>query len=115
MEAECDDYLDPLSNNLDGRMGIVISNWDNKDGRSDFEFNDAPSPSSRCGSWDLSSLSINTADSNEECRNCDQEEEEEEEDDSVEPAEFQGFLGNIDWNDSLELDVTEFWVKGLDG
>ena len=39
MEAECPQYLDPLTYDTNAQMSIVISSWDNNDKRSDFEFN----------------------------------------------------------------------------
>lgn len=59
---------------LDKKMGFAISNWDNSDGRADFNFDNAPNPSSCDGAWLFSSLDVLTWGSNEE------KEEEEEED-----------------------------------
>jgi len=44
MEAECKDYLEPLNYDLSGQMAIVVSNWDNTDGREDFERDAGQSP-----------------------------------------------------------------------
>jgi hypothetical protein len=72
MEADCSDYLDPLTTDLNQKMGIAISHWDNNDMRSDFEFGDAPNPTGTCdGSWHFSSVVIYTSDSNEEKENND--------------------------------------------
>ena len=37
MEADCRKYLKPMNKEIEGRMGIVISNWDNTEGKEDFE------------------------------------------------------------------------------
>jgi hypothetical protein len=110
MEADCTDYIDPLTFDLDRKMALAVSNWDNSDGRSDFNFEDAPNSGDACtGSWLFSTLDVLTYGSNEE-------KEEEETDPVPEPEQFQEFLGMIDWNDTnIQMEATEFWVKGLDG
>lgn len=96
MEAECEDYLDPLTHDLNARMGLAISNWDNSDGRADFNFDDAPNPSGTCdGAWLFSTLDVITWGSNEE------KEEEEDTTPEPEPEVFQAFLGMVDWNDNI--------------
>ena len=110
MEADCEDYLHPLTYDLDGKMGLAISNWDNSDKRADFAFDDAPNPSPCEGAWLFSTLDVLTWGSNEE-------KEEEEVTPEPEPEVFQEFLGMIDWGDdsTVSMETTEFWVKGLDG
>lgn len=60
MEADCGEYLDPLSYDIEGHMAFVVSNWDNRDGREDFERGDAPSPTNDCsvGSWEFSEFNV---------------------------------------------------------
>ena len=68
MTVECEDYLSALSFDLDERMGIAISHWDNSDGRSDFEFNyaPAPQPGSCDGDFSVTQIKVEIDGSNEE-------------------------------------------------
>ena len=56
METECEDYLEPLSWDLNGGMGVVISNWDDKEGRTDFERDQTPNPDGSCGKFYISTM-----------------------------------------------------------
>ena len=60
MEADCEDYIDPLTFDLSGNMGIAISNWDNLEGRADFEFNHNDNPSGTCGDFTISYIRVET-------------------------------------------------------
>jgi len=72
MEAECKDYLEPLNYDLQGQMAIVFSNWDNTDGRSDFERDAGQEPGSCSDAkWSVYGLDIWTYGQNEERDNDD--------------------------------------------
>ena len=66
MTVECEDYLSALSFDLDERMGIAISHWDNSDGRSDFEFNYEQEPGSCDGDFSVTQIKVEIDGSNEE-------------------------------------------------
>jgi len=48
MEADCRDYLVGLNDQIEGSMGIIFSNWDNTEGREDFELDFGQSASGSC-------------------------------------------------------------------
>lgn len=113
MEADCGDYLDPLSYDIEGHMAFVVSNWDNRDGREDFERDDAPNPTNDCsvGSWEFSEFNVWQYGYNEE-----QEDDTPtpDPDPQPEPATVQSFIGYAQEN-GQEEGWYEFFVKGLDG
>ena len=88
MEAECKDYLEPLNGDLQGQMAIVFSNWDNTDGRSDFE-KDAGQVTSGCddAKWSVYGLEVWTYGQTEE-RKDDDGDGDGDGDNGPEPAEW---------------------------
>ena len=84
MEAECKEYLEPLNGDLYGQMAIVFSNWDNTDGRSDFE-QDAGQVTSGCddAKWSVYGLEVWTYGQTEE-----QKDDDGDGDNGPEPAEW---------------------------
>jgi hypothetical protein len=87
MEAECMDYLEPLNDDLQGGMAIVLSNWDNMDGRSDFEREDAPAPvGCENSTWALWGLDIMIDGQNNDDHN----------DDTDDVAEWKPFIGYVE-------------------
>lgn len=113
MEAECKDYLEPLNYDLQGQMAIVISNWDNTDGRSDFERDAGQSPGNCSESqWSIYGLDIMTYGQNEERDDGDDGDG----DNGPKPAEWQTFIGYIEEYDEAGDGIdAEFYVKGLNG
>jgi len=114
MEAECKDYLEPLNYDLQGQMAVVISNWDNTDGRSDFEKNAGQQPGDCSESeWSIYGLEIWTFDENEERDDGDGDGDG---DGDNQPAEWKSLIGYIEEWDYPEDGIdAEFWVKGLNG
>ncbi len=55
MMADCPDYISRLSENIEGKMGIVCASWDNRSGSAaDFESDQCTSPASTCTDSDIS-------------------------------------------------------------
>jgi len=48
LETECPGYIEPLSDGIEGNMGIIFSNWNNNKGIEDFELDSGQSPVDSC-------------------------------------------------------------------
>lgn len=60
LEQDCYDYISPLSYDIETHMGFVVSNWDNRDKRSDFESGNQTTGGECTKSWDFYGLAVNT-------------------------------------------------------
>lgn len=113
LEADCRDYLKQLDVDIEGNMGYVFSTWDNRDGQgADFECpGECPEPASTCdGAVNaLRDIKFYQWGYNEDPPE-EESEDEEDEDPAPEPADFEGFIGEID-----DYGTWEFFVKGLQG
>lgn len=89
-------------------MAVVVSNWDNNDGRSDFEKSGGSNASGDCtdAAWTFWGLEVYSYGYNEERPDPEPTPEPE-----PEPHEFQGFVAYVEnWGGNYE-----FYVKGLEG
>ena len=111
MEAECQDYLPDMSVTIEGKMGLAVSTWDNRDGRIDVGEckGTCPTPSDSCdnSSWTLENFHIKQWGFTEDIP--EEEESEEESEDEDNSAVSHQLIGNVDGDDIM------FYVKGLDG
>ena len=117
LEQDCSGYIDPLSYDIETRMGFVVSNWDNRDMRSDFESGTQVTTGACQQSWDFYGLSVQTYGYNEE-KPDPTPDPEPEPNPEPQPAEFKPFIAYIeDDEEGGEIDGGwyELYVKGLDG
>ena len=120
LEADCSGYLEALSNNIEGGMGLAFSSWDNRDyERADFECEGmCPEPAPTCNNAmnQISNIRVEQWGYNEDRPDPNPEPNPDPTPDPTPdpepvPADFQPFIGDTDyWGADYE-----FYVKGLDG